>query len=264
MSKLAVLILTYNEQQHIMECIHSASFADEIIVVDSGSTDNTVMLLDQAGIKVIHHPMHEGFAAQRNFALQQTDAQWVMFLDADERITLELATEIKKRLQADPEISAFALPRRNHFLGKQIKHCGWYPDYSYRLMKREKVYYVGLVHEHLKIDGLVSKIKEPFEHFTYYSIEQYINKLNKYTTLAAADMMQNGKRANMVDIILRPLASFIKTFILRKGIMDGIEGFIISLLSAFYVLVKYSKLFYLGKKVQLSRNKDYLQGDRWM
>lgn len=247
MNKLTVIILTYNEERHIKECIVSAKLADEILVIDSGSKDKTVFIAKEAGARVINHPMNEGFAAQRNFALEQTTNEWVMFLDADERITPSLAEEIMAVL-ADPEkIVAFKIPRCNHFMGKWVKNCGWYPDYSFRLMQKGKVSYIGLVHEHLQVDGATGELKQPFIHFTYNSIEQYLEKLNKYTSLAALDMKNRGKKVNLIDIALRPPLTFFKMFLLRKGVLDGITGLIICLLSSFYVLIKYSKLLYLQR-----------------
>lgn len=245
MNKLTVIILTYNEERHIKDCIASAGLADEILIIDSGSSDNTVQIAREAGARVITHPMNEGFAAQRNFALEQAANEWVMFLDADERITTSLAEGIKAVLTEGPKISAFRIPRRNHFLGKWIKHCGWYPDYSLRLMRKGEAYYTGLVHEHLVVDGETSVLNEPFIHYTYSSVEQYLSKLNKYTSLAAQEMKARDKIASILDIAFRPAFTFLKMFFLRKGIFDGIEGLVICLLSSFYVLVKYTKLYYL-------------------
>lgn len=247
MNKLTVIILTYNEERHIEECIKSAKLADEILVVDSGSIDKTVFIAKEAGARIVNHPMNEGFAAQRNFALEQSTNTWVMFLDADERITPLLAEEITAALAAPGDIVAFKIPRRNHFMGTEIKHCGWYPDYNFRLMKKGKVRYSGLVHEHVLFDGNTRKLKQPFLHFTYTSVEQYLEKLNKYTSLSALDMRKRGKKARVTDIILRPPITFLKMFTLRKGILDGLEGFTICLLSSFYVFIKYTKLFYLQR-----------------
>lgn len=245
MNKLTIIILTYNEERHIKECIESVRFADEILIIDSGSVDKTLEIAEEAGARVVTHPMTEGFAAQRNFAMQQTTTDWILFLDADERMTPLLANEIKEAIVDYKQITAFKIPRRNHFLGKWIKNCGWYPDYSLRLMKKGKAHYTGLVHEHLVVDGLTSVLKQPFIHYTYSNIEQYLAKLNKYTSLAALEMKQKGKKSGLLDIGFRPAFTFFKFFLLRKGFLDGIEGLVVSLLSAFYVLVKYVKLYYL-------------------
>ncbi|MBP2654182.1 MAG: glycosyl transferase [Firmicutes bacterium] len=249
MAKLAVLILTYNEELHIEECMKSAAFADEIVVVDSGSTDRTVELATSGGARAVTHPMTDGFAAQRNFALLQSDAEWIMFLDADERITPELAAEIKSTVRAGTE-AGYYIPRRNRFMGRWIKSCGWSPDLSLRLFIRNAANYTGIVHESLHIDGKVGRLKNCFEHLAYTNLEQYLQKMNNYTTLAARGLQEKGKTTCALEIAFRPVFAFIKMYILRKGFTEGLEGFIISVLSAVYVFLKYGKLYYLQRNSQ--------------
>lgn len=246
MPKLAVLILAYNEEQHIAECIDSASFADEVIVIDSGSTDRTVEIAQQHGAKVAIKPMTEGFAAQRNFALTQTDADWVIYLDSDERITAELANEIMTVIDRKP--SAYAMPRRNIAFGTWLKHGGWYPDYVVRLYPRTAVTWQGIVHEEPCFSIGKQNLKSDLIHYTYYDWERYFNKFNSYTTMMAERMQQRGKKAKQNDIVFRPFWSFIRVYVLRSGWRDGLMGFIMAVFHAFYTMAKYVKLYYIYNK----------------
>lgn len=245
MAKLAVLILAGNEKMHIGDCVKSAKFADEVIVIHSGGSDGTAEIAENCGAKVVYHPMTEGFAAQRNFALTATDAEWVMFLDADERISGELAAEIGVHINTG--CSGYKMPRCNIFLGRWIRGCGWYPDYCLRLFKREQAKYTGLVHEKVHIIGEIGILKNALQHFSYRNIEHYMNKLNKYTSLAAEQMSEDGRKAAFTDITLRPVFTFIKMYILKRGFQDGVPGLIVSILSSVYVFIKYLKLYYRNK-----------------
>lgn len=245
MNKLTVIILTYNEQRHIKECIESASLADEIIIIDSGSTDNTLNIAQDAGAKVVIHPMTEGFAAQRNFALEQATTEWVMFLDADERITTELAAEIKNAINNDA--AAYEIPRRNIAFGHWLKYGGWYPDYCLRLYPRTSVSYTGIVHERAIVDVPKRKIKDPFIHYTYDDWDRYFVKFNSYTTLMATQLYEKGKKANLFSIIFRPFWAFFRTYIMKLGFLDGKMGFIMAAFHCFYTMSKYVKLYYMQR-----------------
>lgn len=245
MTKLAVLILTYNEEQHIKDCIMSAQFADEIIVIDSGSTDSTVEIAENAGAKVIYHPFDEGFAAQRNFALEQTTAQWVMFLDADERITEELAQEIKQVIDSEPV--AYAMPRKNVAFGHWLQYGGWYPDYCLRIYPRTAVSWDGIVHESPNVNVPKKKLTGALIHYTYNDWDRYFAKFNSYTTLMARKNLNNGKLANFADIIFRPSFAFFKMYILKNGWRDGKMGFIMAWYHFFYTMAKYVKLYYMQR-----------------
>lgn len=245
--KLAVLILTYNEEKNIEECVQSVNFADEIILIDSGSTDQTGQIAEKLGAKFIYHPMDEGFAGQRNFALQQTKADWVLYLDADERITPELAQEIKEIIAQDQQY-AYQILRNNVVFGQHVRHGGHGPDYSLRLYPRLAISWEGVVHEQAKVSLPIRKLKNGMLHYTYTSWDRYFFKFNQYTTMMAEKMLENGKKTNITDIALRPWFAFIRFYLLKSGWRDGRIGFIMAVYHAFYTMTKYVKLYYLRKE----------------
>ena len=247
MAKLAVLILTFNEELHIEECMNSAAFADEIVVIDSGSTDRTVEMAENAGAKVAVRPMADGFAAQRNFALTQTDAEWVLFLDADERITEELAKEITS-VVAQNEPVAYELLRYNFIFRQPMNHGVFRPDYSLRLYPRTAISWTGLVHEKAHVSCPVHRLKSKMLHYTYDDWERYFSKFNNYTTIMARKMYEEGKTASLAKLLFRPLWAFFRVYILQNGWRDGKLGLIFSINHFFYTFVKYAKLDYLYLK----------------
>lgn len=247
MGKLAVLILTYNEEKNIRDCITSVNFADEIIIIDSGSTDQTREISEQLGAKFITHPMDEGFAGQRNFALAQTTAEWVLFLDADERITPELAKEIGAVVERNEQY-AYEILRINIVFGTIVRHGGHSPDFSLRLYPRTAIQWQGLVHEQALVSLPIQQLKKNMFHYTYTSWDRYFFKFNQYTTLMAEQMHKRGRKAHFVDIILRPWAGFLRFYVFKSGWRDGKIGYILATLHFFYTMTKYVKLYYLQKE----------------
>lgn len=245
--KIAVLILTLNEETNIRECIESVAFADEVIIIDSGSTDKTCEIAENLGAKFLYHAMDEGFAGQRNFALTQTLAEWVLFLDADERITPELAVEIKEIVQKNEQF-AYNILRRNVVFGEQVSYGGHSPDYSLRLYPREAIHWQGVVHEQAQVNLPILQTKNGMLHYTYTSWDRYFFKFNQYTTLMAEQMKAKGKKARFIDIILHPLAGFFRFYIAKSGWRDGKIGFILAVFHGFYTMAKYVKLYYLQKE----------------
>lgn len=247
MNKLAVLILTYNEEKNIRSCVESVRFADEIIIIDSGSTDKTISIAKELGAKCVVHEMSEGFAAQRNFALTQTTADWVLFLDADERITPALAQEIGEKIQ---EVTPYAynILRRNIVFDQMVSYGGHSPDLSLRLYPKDAIQWQGIVHEQAVVTLPIQKLKHEMYHHTYTSWEKYFTKFNQYTTLMAKQMNEQGKIASFKDILLRPAAGFIKFYLLKSGWRDGRIGFILAVFHGFYTMAKYVKLYYLQKE----------------
>ncbi|MBI4546851.1 MAG: glycosyltransferase family 2 protein [Ignavibacteriae bacterium] len=246
--KLSVIVITFNEERNIVECLQSVSWADEIIVVDANSTDRTVELAKQFTPRV-YVKEWLGFAAAKNFALEQAANEWVLWLDADERATPELAGEIQHIIQNSSIIhKAFQVARRAYFLGKWIKHCGWYPGYVVRLFRRESARFNdSRVHEKLEIDGSVGRLKHDLIHYTDHNLFHYFSKFNRYTSLAAQDLWEAGKEFSLYDVLIRPLFLFFKMYILRRGFLDGMHGLILSLLSSAYVFTKYAKLWELQR-----------------
>lgn len=244
MSDLAVIILTKNEEANIEDCIKSALFADEIIVIDSGSTDKTQVKAEALGAKFVLHPMtEEGFAGQRNFALTQTKAKWVFYLDADERLTQEAGEEIKIIAHSDKK-AAYRIKRINVLFGQMMKHGGHAPDWSSRLYPRDSIHWIGKVHEHVETSLPYHDLVGVMHHHTYNDWERYFEKFNQYTTLMADLMYTQGKRASFADILFHPIFAFFRFYILRLGLLDGKQGLIFALNHYFYTMIKYVKLYY--------------------
>ncbi|AGB42272.1 glycosyl transferase [Halobacteroides halobius DSM 5150] len=241
MVSIGVLVLTYNEEDNIEECLESVSWVDEIVVVDSYSQDDTLELARQYTSNIYQREFDD-FATQRNYGLDQMESEWVLVVDADERVTSDLQEEVLNKL-SNPEASGYKIPRKNYFLGKWIKYCGWYPDYTLRLFKVADNRYSGLVHEGLKIEGTVEKLEGTLIHYTYRDLEHYLNKINHYTTLDAQKKYQAGKRKRLLYILMRPVLEFIKKYILKKGFLLGSQGLILAILSSYYQFLKYIKLW---------------------
>lgn len=245
---LSVVIITHNESRHIQACLESVvGLADEIIVIDDHSTDDTALIAQGMGARVYLHPL-ESFSAQRNFGIDQCSCDWILMLDSDERMTTELADEIRNVIKLAKN-DAFLVPRKNHFMGKWIRYCGWYPDSIKRLMRKGRVRYTGLVHEHLEVEGSTGELQNPFLHYTYDNLEQYLMKFNRYTTLAAETIYSQGRKVNFFHLTGRPVLEFIKMFFIKKGFLDGIYGLIISLMSAMYIFVKFAKAWLRQQEV---------------
>lgn len=249
MASIGVVILTKNEEKNIKPCIESATFADDILVVDSGSEDATEELAKKEGARFIHHSMGEdGFAGQRNFALKQLDTDWVFYLDADERITPEAAEAIQK-VVAENRPAAYNIKRYQIVFGQKMKYGGHGPDFSLRLYPRTMVHWQGVVHEHADIGELEVKLLPGIlEHYTYTEWNSYYVKFNLYTTLMAEKMHQDGKRASFKDIILHPMFAFIRFYFLQQGFREGKLGFIFAVNHVFYTMVKYLKLMYMNEQ----------------
>ncbi|WP_018702933.1 glycosyltransferase family 2 protein [Anaeromusa acidaminophila] len=241
--RLAILILTYNEEKNIGSCMDSAAFADEIVVVDSGSADQTTAIAAEKGGNVVVHPMTEGFAGQRNFALTQTQAEWVLFLDADERLAPEVAAEVR-RIMERGDAFAYEILRKNIVFGQPVFHGGHAPDWSLRFYPRAAIRWEGIVHEAAKVTLPVKRLQACMFHHTYQEWERYFFKFNQYTTLLAKKMRDEGKKVSFFDLLLRPLAGFFKFYILKAGWRDGRMGLVLALLHFFYTMTKYLKVYY--------------------
>ncbi len=240
---ISVIVITHNEENNIANCLSTVDWAGEIILVDSLSTDRTVELAKRY-TQNIFIKKWEGYGAAKNFAIDQARFDWILSLDADERVTPELALEVKKIVSISSEnIEGYEVARRAYFLNKWIKHCGWYPGYVIRLFKRTAVRFnEKRVHENVEVIGSVGKLENDILHFTDATLFHYLEKFNQYTTLAAEDARERGKKCSVFDLTVRVVYMFVKMFFLRRGFLDGMHGFVLSLLSANYVFVKYAKL----------------------
>lgn len=245
---LTILILAKNEEKNIKDCIESAKFADEIIVIDDFSADNTKEIAENLGAKVCQRAMNGNWGEQQTFAIQQATSEWIFFLDADERIAPELAEEVKEAVRKN-EYYTYRVPRLNHVMGEQLRYGGWYPDYGIHLLPCQGTSVEGLVHPQIHHKYKERKLKHFIIHYAYTSWEQYFNKFNLYTKLAAEKNHQKGKRACFFrDIVLRPCFAFFKMYILKAGWLDGRVGFIMAAYHYFYTMSKYVKLYYIQKE----------------
>lgn len=253
MATLAVVILTKNEEKHIEACIKSASFADDILVVDSGSIDSTEKLAKDAGARFVSHPFGEdGFAGQRNFALTQIQTDWIFYLDADERITPEAAQSIQRAVASQKRV-VYNIKRYQIVFGQKMKYGGHGPDFSLRLYPTDAVHWSGVVHEHAETGGLeVQLLDGILEHYTYTEWNAYFVKFNLYTTMMAEKMYQDGKRASFGDLIFHPIFAFIRFYFLQQGFREGSLGFIFAINHVFYTFVKYLKLMYWNRTEKVS------------
>lgn len=239
---LSVIIITKNEALNIRDCLESVSWADDIVIVDAKSSDATLEIANQFTTRIFIREW-EGFAAAKQFALGQVKNEWVLWIDADERLTPGLQQEIQETLSFEGgSFVAFQMPRKAFFLGKWIKHCGWYPGYVTRLFRKGHASFISTqVHERLDIRGPVGRLKYDILHYTDENLFHYFNKFNRYTSLAVNDMQLSGKKYTLFDILIRPFFIFFKMYFMRLGFLDGMHGLVLSLLSSAYVFTKYAK-----------------------
>jgi glycosyltransferase involved in cell wall biosynthesis len=249
MNRLSVVILARNEERNIEECIRTVEWADEIIVVDAESSDRTVALAKKWTGKV-YEKKWLGFGPLKNFGIEKTTGDWILSLDADERVTEDLKKEIQKVVfqnNATP-VQGYYFPRLAFFLGRPIRTGGWYPGYVLRLFQRGKgKFNQALVHEALEVDGEVGYLKSDLLHFSYLLLHQYLEKFQQYTSLAAQELNKKGKSFKLRYLFLRPPYFFFRMYVLKRGFLDGAHGFILATLSAFSVFVKYAKLWEIEK-----------------
>lgn len=244
-NKLTVLIPCKDEENNIGPCLESVQgIADDILVADSGSSDNTLAIARRFPCRIIQRE-YINSANFKNWAIPQAACPWVLIVDADERATPQLAKEIRSLLDRGPEFDGYRIHRRNFFLGHEIRHCGWNRDTVLRLFRRDQSRYKEMrVHSEVIVrSGKVGILKEKFLHYTYWNISQIIKKYDRYSTWAARDMRDRGRSAGLPHLILAPLFRFIKHFVIQAGFLDGTRGFMVSWLSAYYVFLKYAKVW---------------------
>ncbi|MEK6691241.1 MAG: glycosyltransferase family 2 protein [Nitrospirota bacterium] len=247
MSRLSVAIITYNEEEEIKDCLESVKWADEIVVVDSFSTDKTLDICRQYTNKVFQHEW-SGYSNQKNYAINVTTNPWILILDADERVSERLTKEIKEILDKDLGVDGYYIPRKSYFLGRWIRYGGWYPDYSIRLFRKDKGRFEQReVHESVRINGKTAKLKNHLEHYTYRNLSEYIQRMDRYSTLAAMEMVGEGRRSGPRNILFRPILTFFRMYILKQGFREGIYGLLISVLYSYYTFLKYAKLWEMRK-----------------
>lgn len=241
--KITAIVITRNEERNIAPCLQTLSWTDEIIVIDACSTDRTAELARAFTERVIVRPW-EGYGAAKNAAIGMASHEWVLSVDADERVPDSLAGEIRDVVRRGGEgVSVFEMARRAFFLGTWIRHSGWYPGYVPRLFRRESARYdSSRVHEKLLFEGEPGRLRSDLDHYTDDVLFHYVHKLNVYTSLAAADLKAAGRKPRVIDLIIRPFYQFFRMYVLRLGVLDGMPGLILSLFSCSYVFIKYAKL----------------------
>jgi glycosyltransferase involved in cell wall biosynthesis len=245
--RLSVTIITLNEAEHIASAIESASWADEIIVVDSGSTDGTADIARAARARVLTREW-SGYVDQKNFAAGTASNDWIFSLDADERIPPALADEIRDLMARDPPVHGYRGPRVTHHLGRWIRTTDFYPDYQTRLYDRRFARWRGrYVHESVAVDGPSGRLKNDLEHHSFTDLRDQIKRINHYSTLSAMQMYEEGRRTGPVKIVVHPPAAFLRNYILRRGFLDGTAGLTISLMNAWGVALKFMKLWELQR-----------------
>ncbi len=241
MKRLSVTVIAWNEEARLRDCLESVSGFDEIVVVDAESTDKTAQLAREFTDKVWVRPW-PGFSAQKNFALEQATGDWVLSLDADERISPELRERIRRILIADGPADGYSIPRKNLFWGAWVRHGGLYPDYQLRLFRQGGGRFVeSAVHESVTVDGHVETLAEPLLHHSYRGLEDFVARSNRYSTLAAVELMRRGRRARWADLTLRPFGRFFSMYVVKMGFLDGWRGFVLAVLYANYVFLRMAK-----------------------
>lgn len=246
--KLSVIIITKNEAKNIRACLESVAWADEIVVVDSNSSDETVKICKEFGARVYVHDW-PGFGTQKNRALRYATKGWVFSIDADERVTPELRAEIEAIICKPHAYTAFRLPRLSSFCGKYIRHAGWYPDYVTRLFRRGSAEFSDdLVHERLLVNGPVGTLRSDLIHETFRDLESLLTKVNQYSTAGAQMQHRKSVSGSLKKAVFSALWAFFRTYILRMGFLDGREGFMIAISTAEVTYYKYMKLALLYGK----------------
>jgi glycosyltransferase involved in cell wall biosynthesis len=239
MLRVSVIVIALNQEDNIVPCLETVRWADDIVVVDSGSVDRTLELARGFTDRIftIDWP---GFGAAKNYALDQARGDWVFSLDTDERVSLALRDEIIAVLRGESRFAGYRLPRKNYFGGRWIRRLGWYPDYTLRLFRRDKGRFrERTVHEEVVVHGSVGLLQNPLDHFSYASVSDYLARQDRYARLAAQEMLKEGRRPQAGELFWRPASHFLKLYFLRLGFLEGRLGYTLALLGSLYNFLKY-------------------------
>jgi glycosyltransferase involved in cell wall biosynthesis len=243
--KVTATVITRNESANIAGALESIRWADEIVVIDSESTDDTVEIARRYTDRVVVRPW-PGYVAQKNFAAGQASHDWIFSLDADERVTPALADEVRALLSGNPRAAGYRIPRVAFHCGRWIRSTDWYPDYQLRLYDRRRALWTGRhVHESVRAAGPVPRLRGEIQHYAYRDIAHHLQTMDRYTTLAARQLFEDGRRASWADILITPRLTFFRNYILRGGFRDGMAGLIVSAMNSYYVGLKFAKLWEL-------------------
>jgi glycosyltransferase involved in cell wall biosynthesis len=242
MARLSVAVVVLNEEERLRACLESVVWADELVVVDAGSSDKTVAIAREFTDRVLFRAW-DGYGAQKNFALGQCREDWVLSLDADERVSDTLREEIQTILRGGVGEVGFYLPRRNMFQGRWVRHGGLYPDWQLRLFRSGRGAFVErAVHESVRVDGPTGRLRAPLVHESYRSIGDAVARLNRYSDLAASELARAGRGGSLVDLLVRPVWRFVSMYLLRAGFLDGWRGLVLAGLHAHYVFLRAAKV----------------------
>lgn len=257
MEKISAVLLTRNEEGKIERCLQSIAWVDEIVIVDTGSTDQTLALAGRYTERIVHGDISKGFAYNRNLGNDRATHDWILKMEPDEIVPDALRAEIREKIEAPDRADGYYAPRRNYFGEKWIRGCGWYPMPQIRLFDKRKARWKGTIHEWIEIQGRTESFHTDVIHYSYDDIQHYFRKFNLYTSLEGRRLKEEGLRItprNMLSrFFLRPVFSFLRSYVLQKGWKDGFYGYAVSLFSAFYVMVKYMKLYEMQKAEDSNR-----------
>jgi glycosyltransferase involved in cell wall biosynthesis len=255
MPRLSAIVITRNEAANIGACLDTLAFCDERIVVDSGSTDATVEIARGKGARVEFHEW-PGFGPQKNYALSLATGDWVLSIDADERVTPELAAAIKAAM-ADASAAGFEFPRLSTFCGRQMRHAGWFPDYVLRLFRRGRARFDdAVVHERVICDGPVKRLMPPLMHFAVTRLEDALSRADRYSTASAQALVASGRRVSFLSGIGHGFYSFLRTYVLRAGFLDGAEGFLLAVANAEGSYYRYMKAWLAAREHKISAERE--------
>lgn len=252
MPGLSAIIITKNEAANIGDCLDSVAFCDERIIVDSGSNDDTVAIARAKGARVETRAF-EGYGAQKSYTLSLAQGEWVLSLDADERVSDALRGEIRAAI-ARGEADGYEMPRLSTFCGRAMRHSGWYPDYVLRLFRKNKGRFSDdIVHEHVVCDGRVARLKEPLLHFPVMRLEDALSRMDRYSTAGAEALVASGKSISFMSGIAHGLYTFMRTYFLRAGFLDGREGFLLAVANAEGTYYRYMKAWFMARRANERR-----------
>ncbi len=246
--RLSVAIITLNEERNLAECLASVAFADEIVVVDGGSGDCTREIAREAGARVIESTDWQGFGVQKNRAIDACSGDWVLSIDADERVPRTLRDEIQTALR-DSTFDVYEMPRSSYYCGRFMRHSGWWPDHVRRLFRRGTARFSPApVHESLETDKKVGRLHHPIEHWSYRTMEQVLDKVNHYSSLSAPVVLARGDRPTVFTAIFHGIGAFFRTYVLRRGFLDGAHGFMLAVSNAEGSYYRYIKAMLLDRQ----------------
>lgn len=240
--RISAIVVCYNEEDHIRDCLESVRWADEVIVVDSHSTDRTLEIVREFTDRVFERDW-PGYREQKQFALDQARYEWVLNIDADERVSHDLRAEILRELSTGaPDVAGFYVPRLVHYMGRWWQYGGWYPDYRLRLFRRDRARWGGInPHEKVLVDGKTRRLSGNLLHFTYDDVSAHLRTINRLTDISAMEVVKSGRKVRRSTLVLRPLWRFARSLIIDRGFLEGWPGLFVAATGAFYVFVKYAK-----------------------